>query len=129
MSIPYLLEGIQSPQKEEREDAENSLLERCATDPPDTFIELIDTATNNNASASTRQLALLCLRKFTTMYWSAGFPSFVGPPGVGEQGKDLVRRGLLSLLANEDTEKKVISTVTYCIVQICAVDFLSLIHI
>ena len=123
MSIPYLLEGIQSPQKEEREDAENSLLERCATDPPDTFIELIDTATNNNTSASTRQLALLCLRKFTTMYWSAGFPSFVGPPGVGEQGKDLVRRGLLSLLANEDTEKKVISTVTYCIVQICAVDF------
>ncbi|CDO91696.1 unnamed protein product [Kluyveromyces dobzhanskii CBS 2104] len=123
MSIPFLLESIQSPHKEEREDAENTLLKYCAADPPSTFMKLIEIATYGESAVNIKQLALLCLRKFITMHWSAGFPSFVGPPGVGEQGKDVVRRGLLSLLANEDTENKVVSTVTYCIVQICAVDF------
>ena len=123
MSLSYLLEGIQSPNREERENAESSLLEHCANNPPQTFIELIDIASEKHNAVNIRQLSLLCLRKLITMHWSAGFPSFIGPPGVGEEGKDIIRSSLLNLLANANNETKITSTVTYCIVQICAVDF------
>lgn len=123
MNISVSLVHILSPQKEERENAEAQLLEYCSADPPAALIELIQTASQESSELSLRQLALLCLRKLVPMYWSAGFASFVGPPGIGEECKNEVRKGLLSLLASKNIDTKVSNSVKYCIVQICAVDF------
>lgn len=124
MDIENLLQGIQSIKNDERQRAELELLQLCSSDPASTFLHLINISSNQIYTLSIRQMALLCIRKFITMYWSAGFSSYVGPPGVGEAVKTQVREGLLNILMNNtDSENKIPASCIYCIVQICAVDF------
>ncbi|KAL6950233.1 hypothetical protein ACO0QE_000909 [Hanseniaspora vineae] len=57
------------------------------------------------------------------MYWSAGFESYKGPPGVGDEVKTHVRAVLLDLALDSNQDNKIRSSASYCVVQISAVDF------
>ena len=131
MSVTQCIQSIeqaQSPNNSVREKAEKDLLATCDGNPAAFFQLLIDTAAASGAattsvSLASRQFCLLLLRKMVTLYWSAGFESYKGPPGVGDEVKTHVRATLLDLALGSDQDNKIRSSASYCVVQISAVDF------
>lgn len=121
-NVAQLVIQAQSADKKEREAAESSLLQFSAQEPESMFLSLIDIACNSYPLTS-RQFSLLFLRRLVTMYWSAGFESYVGPPGVGSRGKSIVRESLLRLSLDDSQDIKIKNSSSYCVVQISAVDF------
>ncbi|AMD22662.1 HHL108Wp [Eremothecium sinecaudum] len=113
----------QSADKFVRENAESFLLDSCAKDPGSVLLSLMDIANNSAADLASRQFCLVSIRKLITMYWSAGFESYCGPPGVNEAAKEIIRKLLLDLVLGDGQDSKIVNSSSYCIVQIAAVDF------
>lgn len=113
----------QSPNKEERDHAENTLFQLCDSDPNVAFKSLLQVACSDNSPLSSKQFALLSIRKFTTMYWSAGFDSYRGPRGFEESTKSVVRNTLLQLCLESSQDNTIRNICSYCIVQIAAIDY------
>lgn len=123
MDIIQLAEQALSSKKETREFAENSLFKICSQRPGPTFLSLIDASTDPNTEIGIKQFCLLSLRKLITMYWSAGFESYKGPPGVDEEAKKIIRAKLLKMSLDDSHDSKMINSASYCIVQISSVDY------
>ncbi|SCU86384.1 LAMI_0D01838g1_1 [Lachancea mirantina] len=121
--LVQVITGAQSSEKDERKNAETELFRACNQDAGKTLASLVNIASQPDQLLPVRQFALLSLRKFITMYWSAGFESYVGPPGVNEEYKTMIRQTLLRLCLDDNQENKIIQGSSYCVVQIAAVEF------
>lgn len=123
MSITDLIQAAQSADKSIRETAESQLLQSCDANASEVLTSLINVALDGNIHLSSRQFALLSLRKFITFYWSPGFESYRNTSQVNEADKNKIREGLLQLCLNDNQDTRIRNGASYCIVQISAVDF------
>ncbi|SCU88014.1 LANO_0D00804g1_1 [Lachancea nothofagi CBS 11611] len=115
--------GGQSSDNTVREHCEAFIWQKMAESPGSGCTMLMELACRSESKLENRLYALLALRKLITMYWSAGFESYRGPPGVGEEGKVIIRDALLKLGLDDAQDSRVVASSSYCIVQIAAVDF------
>lgn len=121
--IQVLVNQAQAADKSIREAAEQSLLSWCDEDANGAFGNLMSLASNPTSDLSSRQFALLALRKFITMFWSPGFESYRTCSNLNEDTKNYIRDSTLGLALNKMENSKIKSSASYCIVQISAVDF------
>ncbi|SCV04713.1 LAME_0H20648g1_1 [Lachancea meyersii CBS 8951] len=115
--------GGQSPDNAVRERSEQFILEKIAENPGLGCTLLIEFALQDERAVEHRLYSLLTLRKLVTMHWSAGFESYIGPPGIGEENKPFIRDALLKLGLDDLQNSRIVAGSSYCIVQIAAVDF------
>lgn len=115
--------GAQSTNGQVRENSENALWSLCSENPSATCTSLMQLACGIENAVEDRIFSLLSLRKLITMYWSAGFESYRGPPGIGDEGKRMIRESLLNLGLDDSQDTRLKNCSSYCIVQIAAVDF------
>ncbi|CEP62981.1 karyopherin KAP114 LALA0_S06e08306g [Lachancea lanzarotensis] len=115
--------GGQSPDYAVRERSEQFILQRVHDNPGRGCTLLTEIAMQDEMAIENRLYSLLTLRKLITMYWSAGFESYCGPPGVGENNKPFIRDALLKLGLDDAQNTRLVASSCYCIVQIAAVDF------
>ncbi|CUS24223.1 LAQU0S14e02960g1_1 [Lachancea quebecensis] len=121
--LKEVITGAQSANDRVRESSERTLWSLCSEDPGATCTSLIQIACSFNMAIENRIFSLLSLRKLITMYWSAGFESYRGPPGIGGEGKRMIRESLLKLGFDDNQDARLKNCSSYCIVQIAAVDF------
>lgn len=121
--IHRLINDAQSSVDGIRKAAEASLLQLCDENASEIFVALINVTTNVNEELSSRQFALFALRKLITMYWSPGFESYRATSMINESAKTLVRESLLQISLRDSELSKLRNGASYCVVQICAVDF------
>lgn len=118
-----LIKEAQSADDVVRRSAEAQLLELSDRDASLVFLSFMKVASDSQELLSSRQFALVSLRKLITMYWSPGFESYRSCSNLKEEAKETVRDYLLKLCLNDQEISKVISAAAYCVVQISAVDF------
>lgn len=118
-----LISGAQSSDDRVRRAAETQLLELCDQDASQVFLSMVAVALNAQESLSSRQFALVALRKLITMYWSPGFESYRSCSNLEETAKDTTRESLLELCLSAEQPTKLRNAASYCVVQISAVDF------
>lgn len=118
-----LIKDAQSAEDAVRRRAEAQLLELCDSDASLVFLSFLEVAKDSQELLSSRQFALVSLRKLITMYWSPGFESYRSGSNLSEDAKNMVRDCLLELCLDDQEASKVVSAAAYCIVQISAVDF------
>lgn len=118
-----LINEAQSADDVVRRGAEAQLLELSDRDASLVFLSFMKVASDSQELLSSRQFALISLRKLITMYWSPGFESYRACSNLKEEAKETVREYLLKLCLNDQEISKVISAAAYCVVQISAVDF------
>ncbi|QLG74614.1 hypothetical protein HG535_0G04970 [Zygotorulaspora mrakii] len=121
--IRKLIEDAQSSIDSVRKTAETNLLKWCDEDATQVFISLVHVALGDNSIISFRQFALVALRKLITMFWSPGFESYRGAVPINQDAKTFVRDSLLHLSLQDASLSKLRNAASYCVVQICAVDF------
>ncbi|SCU82894.1 LAFA_0D00650g1_1 [Lachancea sp. 'fantastica'] len=115
--------GGQSPDNTVRDRSEQFILQKIDEDPGRGCTLLTEFALQDEIAIEHRLYSLLTLRKLVTMYWSAGFESYRGPPGIGENNKPFIRDALLKLGLDDAQNARIVASSSYCIVQIAAVDF------
>ncbi|SCU95543.1 LADA_0G16160g1_1 [Lachancea dasiensis] len=115
--------GGQSPDNAVREHNEGFLQQKIAENPALGCTQLMELALDGEIRLENRLFTLLLLRKLITMYWSAGFESYQGPPGIGAEGKNFIRDALLRMGLDENQNSRLTAACCYCVVQIAAVDF------
>lgn len=123
MDFNVLIEQAQSPDNRVREAAEAQLLSGCDANATMVFQSLIQIARDGQLQLTSRQFALLSLRKLITMYWSPGFESFRNTSTVDFPVKQMVRDVLVELSLDNSQDSKIRNSSSYCIVQIAATDF------
>ncbi|KAL3232391.1 Importin subunit beta-5 [Nakaseomyces bracarensis] len=123
MDFGLLIEQAQSPDNGVRENAETQLLSGCDANATMVFQSLTQIARESQQPLSTRQFALLSLRKLITMYWSPGFESYRNTSHVDPTVKQMIRDSLVELSLDTSQDTKVKNSSSYCIVQISATDF------
>lgn len=126
MSLLQLIDQAQSPDNNLRESAEKNLINCCDANPSDILTQLINIGANfdqTNLQLSYRQFALLSLRKLITYYWTPAFESFRNTNVLTPESKQFIRDALLKLVLDDHANSKIVSSASYCVVQISAVDF------
>ncbi|GMM57046.1 Kap114 protein [Maudiozyma humilis] len=123
MDIDQLIVSAQSPDNAQREAAEAALLAACDANASDAFSQLVEVALDGSRELSSRQFALLSLRKLITLYWGPGFESYRNTSAVDQAGKAGVRSALIRLCLDDSLDAKVRNGASYCVVQVAAVDF------
>lgn len=123
--IDQLIQLAQSADNNERNHAETTLLNGCDTDASSVISALMTVALNlnNDQQLTSRQFALLTVRKLITFYWSPAFESYRNTSQLSPEVKEFVRESLLKLCLDQGQDKKISNSASYCIVQIAAVDF------
>ena len=125
MATPFdqLIIQAQSPDNEVRKLAEERLLESCDADTSSSLRSLMAVAMDPSHPLSSRQFALLSMRKLVTFYWGPGFESFRNTARIDEETKEYLRECLLKLSLDDSADPKIKNSASYCVVQISAVDF------
>lgn len=129
--IYQLIQLAQSSNNVERNNAENTLLELADSDASSILTTLMDVATDNGKTSTnviqsvltSRQFALLTIRKLITFYWSPAFESYRNTSSLDPDTKTMIRDSLLKLSLDPNQDTKLYNSASYCIVQIAAVDF------
>ena len=112
--IYQLIQLAQSSNNVERNNAENTLLELADSDASSILTTLMDVATSNGKTSTnaiqsvltSRQFALLTIRKLITFYWSPAFESYRNTSSLDPDTKTMIRDSLLKLCLdpNQDTK-------------------------
>ena len=121
--LDQLIIQAQSPDNEARKLAEERLLEACDADASTSLRSLMAVAMDPGHPLSSRQFALLSMRKLVTFYWGPGFESFRNTARIDEDTKEYLRGCLLKLSLDDSADHKIKNSASYCVVQISAVDF------
>ena len=101
-----LIKEAQSADDVVRRSAEAQLLELSDRDASLVFLSFMKVASDSQELLSSRQFALVSLRKLITMYWSPGFESYRSCSNLKEEAKETVRDYLLKLCVNDQELSK-----------------------
>lgn len=129
--IYQLIQLAQSSNNVNRNNAESTLLELADSNASSVLTALMNVATNKEdnstftvqSTLTSRQFALLTIRKLITFYWSPAFESYRNTSSLDLDTKTMIRNSLLKLCLDPNQDTKLYNSASYCIVQIAAVDF------